>query len=136
MNDKTYLKRCSELAEIAQSEGESPVGCVIVKSGNIIGEGSEKSRQLNDITRHAEIVAILDALKRTDSLKGATLYTNMEPCILCSYAIRHHNFKRVVFSKPAGELGGTAAPFNLLTTPAIQKWGKPPEVTILDDAHL
>ena len=51
-----FMDRCIALAEKAAAEGESPVGSIVVKEGRIIGEGYEKSRQLKDITRHAEIV--------------------------------------------------------------------------------
>lgn len=125
-----YLGRCLELAQIAKGEGESPVGSVVVLNGKVIGEGSEKSRQQNDVTRHAEVVAILNALSQHGTCRGATLYTNVEPCILCSYVIRHYQIATVVFSKRAGELGGTNPIFNILTTDKISKWTSPPEVII------
>ncbi|MEJ1242303.1 nucleoside deaminase [Chryseolinea sp. T2] len=125
-----YLSRCLELAQIAREEGESPVGSVVVLNDEIIGEGSEKSRQQNDVTRHAEVVAILNAVATNGHCKGATLYTNMEPCILCSYVIRHHQIATVVFSKHSGELGGTNPRFNILTTDMMSKWTKPPEVIV------
>ena len=122
------MERCVVLAEKAAAEGESAVGSVVVKDGKIIGEGYEKSRQLKDITRHAEIVAILDAIKNTGDITGAVLYSNVEPCILCSYAIRHYKISEVVFAKLSGESGGTRAPFNVLTTTALSLWGLPPKV--------
>jgi tRNA(Arg) A34 adenosine deaminase TadA len=126
----TFLSRCNELAQLAKTEGESAVGSVIVLDGIIIGEGSEKSRQQHDVTRHAEVVAILDAVAKNGNCKGATLYTNVEPCMLCSYVIRHHQIATVVFSKHSGELGGTNPLFNLLTTDKITKWTKAPEVIV------
>lgn len=129
-NHHKFMQRCNELAELARKGGESGVGSVLVKEGNIIGEGMEKSRQLKDVTRHAEVVAILDALQKTDSIEGTTLYTNVEPCILCSYVIRHHKIKEVVFSKLSGELGGTNPPFNILTAETIQSWSSPPAIVI------
>ncbi|MGC3944867.1 MAG: nucleoside deaminase [Chryseolinea sp.] len=127
-NHTEYLNRCLELAQLATAEGESPVGSVVVLKGQVIGEGYEKSRQLKDVTRHAEVVAILDAVSKLGDCKGATLYTNVEPCILCSYVIRHHQIATVVFSKHSGELGGTNPAFNILTTDKISKWSKAPEV--------
>lgn len=123
-----YLKICLQLAEKALQEGESPVGAVVVKNGEVIGAGQEKSRQLKDITRHAEVVAIIDALKSMEDLSGAILYTNVEPCLLCSYVIRHHRIAEVVYIKSAGELGGTHKPYDLLTAEDINTWGKPPVV--------
>jgi tRNA(Arg) A34 adenosine deaminase TadA len=130
MQDQQYMDRCLELAALAAAEGESPVGSVIVKDGQIIGEAYEKSKQLKDISRHAEALAVLDAVKKTGSCAGATLYTNVEPCLLCSYMIRHHRIARVVYSKASGELGGTRPPFNLLTTNDIAPWGSAPSVTV------
>ncbi len=49
----------------------------------------------------------MDAVKNAGSCAGATLYSNVEPCLLCSYVIRHHRIARVVYSKACGELGGT-----------------------------
>jgi len=125
-----YMNRCFELAEKARAEGESPVGSVIVKDGTIIGEGYEMSRQLKDITRHAEMMAILDAIKRSNNLEGSTIYSNVEPCILCSYAVRHYKIAEVVYVKSAGELGGTNPPYNILTAGDIKAWGKPPKVMV------
>ena len=125
-----YLNRCLELAEQAALAGETAVGCVIVKDGHIIGEGREQSRGLKDITRHAEVVAVLDAVHKNGSCAGATLYSNMEPCILCSYVIRHHRIAAVVFSNYCGELGGSVEPFNILTTDAIKSWGEAPVVSV------
>jgi tRNA(adenine34) deaminase len=123
-----FMERCIALAEMAAAEGESPVGSIVVKDGKIIGEGYEKSRQLKDITRHAEMVAILDAIKNGADVSGSVLYSNVEPCILCSYAIRHYKISEVVFAKFSGESGGTRAPFNILTTTALGLWGQPPKV--------
>jgi tRNA(adenine34) deaminase len=123
----TYMQRCFELAAEAEAQGESPVGSIIVKDGVILGEGFEQSRRLKDITRHAEVVAIMDAVQKQGSCAGATLYSNVEPCILCSYVIRHHRITEVVFAKACGELGGMG-PHGILTASDITSWGPPPLV--------
>ena len=127
---KTYMDRCFKLAAIAASQGESEVGSIIVLNGEIIGEGYEKSRQLKDVTRHAEVVAVLDAIQKHGTCEGAILYSNAEPCILCSYVIRHYKIASVVFSKYCGELGGTNEKFNILTTNVIKSWGVAPTVHV------
>lgn len=132
-----YMARCYDLAKQAAAEGESPVGSIVVKDGKIIGEGYEKSRQLKDVTRHAEVVALLDALKNTTDLSGATIYSNVEPCILCSYVIRHHRIAEVVFERSSGELGGTNPSFNVLTA-NFTTWSTPPAIIRYDsstDSH-
>lgn len=66
--DQYYMQRCLELAQKAKEEGESAIGSIVILEGKIIGEAYEMSRQLKDVTRHAEVLAILDALKYTDDL--------------------------------------------------------------------
>jgi tRNA(Arg) A34 adenosine deaminase TadA len=126
-----YIAQCHVLAQKAAAEGESPVGSIIVKNGQVIGEAYEKSRQLNDITRHAEMLALLQALTHTPDIAGAALYSNVEPCILCAYAIRHYRIAQVVFTRPAGQFGAANGIFNVLTTRDVVAWGPPPAVVVL-----
>lgn len=125
-----YLKECFRLAAISAEQGESSVGALLVKDNAVLGKGTEQSRGRGDVTRHAEVVAILDAVAQhgADNCKGATLYTNVEPCILCSYVIRHYEISQVVYVKRAGEIGGIHSRFPILTTDEIKKWKTPPEV--------
>jgi tRNA(Arg) A34 adenosine deaminase TadA len=127
-----FMQRCLQLAAIAQESGESAVGSVVVKGNIILGEGCEESKKLDDVTRHAEVVAMLDAIQKHGkaSLIGATLYTNVEPCILCSYVIRTYKIAEVIYISPSGELGGTNPSFPLLTSLAFASWQTPPKVTI------
>lgn len=76
------------------------------------------------------MVAILDALNNGADLSGATIYSNVEPCILCSYAIRHYKLAEVIFARTAGELGGTNPPCDILTATHFKSWAAPPSVTI------
>lgn len=125
-----FLKRCRELASEACRSGNTPVGAVIVRDGVIVGEGIEATRPDNDITRHAEIEAIRDALKRlsTAKLRGCSLYTTHEPCILCSYAIRHYQISWVGFEHAVPTLGGVNSSYALLTAKDIPIWVPPPGI--------
>jgi tRNA(Arg) A34 adenosine deaminase TadA len=125
-----FMHRCAELAALAAAEGESPVGSVVVKNGTVLGEGYEKSRQLKDITRHAEVVAILDAVQKGHDCTGAILYSTTEPCLLCSYVIRHHRIATLVFSSRCGELGGTRPGYGLLQVDTVSSWGAPPAIIL------
>lgn len=127
INHQKFINRCYQLAEIAKTQGESPVGSLVVLNEEIIGEGIEKSKQLGDVTRHAEVVAILEALKVTKDLSQATIYSNVEPCTLCSYVIRHHKIKEVVFANFCGELGGVGGMFKVLISAEVKAWNKPPK---------
>ncbi|MEO8648217.1 MAG: nucleoside deaminase [Acidobacteriota bacterium] len=88
--DKRFMTRAIELArEGVKANRGGPFGCVIVKDGQIVGEGSNKVTSANDPTAHAEIVAIRAACEtlKTFSLEGCVLYTSCEPCPMCLGAI-------------------------------------------------
>ena len=72
-----------------EHEGNVPVGSVIVRDDEVIGKGQNEVRSGPDATAHAEVQAIRDACRREDApdLRGATLYTTMEPCPMCCWAI-------------------------------------------------
>jgi tRNA(adenine34) deaminase len=128
-----FLERCRELASEAGRSGNTPVGAVVVHEGVIVGEGMESTLPDNDITRHAEIEAVRDALKRLGLVKlnGCSLYTTHEPCILCSYAIRHYQISWVGFENAVSTVGGFSSAWPILTATNITIWGSPPEVVTL-----
>jgi len=89
-NDFAFMRRAIELAQSGVDNDQGgPFGCVIVKDGEIIGEGCNKVTSTNDPTAHAEIVAIRDACKNLASfqLTDCTVYTSCEPCPMCLGAI-------------------------------------------------
>ncbi|SOD99092.1 nucleoside deaminase [Spirosoma fluviale] len=127
---EVFMKRCQELARQAAQTGNTPVGAVVVCGGIIIGEGQEATRPGNDITCHAEVEAIRDAIRRSgeSKLSDCSLYTTHEPCILCSYVIRHHQLALVVFEIAVPTVGGFTCPHPILTVTDISVWGPPPVV--------
>ena len=131
MNDLIFLQRCEALAALAAQRQESPVGSVVVLEGQIIGEGMEAGKAKQDITCHAEVEAIREAVKKHGKdLSAATLYTTHEPCILCSYVIRHHRIGRVVIRQAVAHIGGATSAYPILTAKDIPIWGEPPVVEI------
>jgi len=85
-----FMRRAIELAIHGMEKNEGgPFGCVIVKDGEIIGEGNNKVTSTNDPTAHAEVVAIRNACKNlnTFQLEGCEIYTSCEPCPMCLGAI-------------------------------------------------
>ena len=123
-----YMEKCIALAKIATKRGDSPVGSILVQDGIIIGEGIEGNNTYSDITFHAEIEAIRRATEhlKSQDLSQATLYTTHEPCIMCSYVIRHTKIRKVVIGVPNKETGGVNSPYPLLLDTAIAKWKTPP----------
>ncbi|MFL5740545.1 MAG: nucleoside deaminase [Flavisolibacter sp.] len=99
--EKKFLNRAIELSREGMQSGKGgPFGCVIVKDGNIIGEGCNQVIANNDPTAHAEVVAIR---KACDSLKnfqltGCDLYASCEPCPMCLGAIYWARPRRVIYA--------------------------------------
>lgn len=98
-NYNQYMLECIELAKQALEKGNPPVGSVLVFEDKIIGKGIESGKSSGDITQHAEILAVKDALKNgyRDILEKSVMFTTHEPCIMCSYLIRHHKIAKLVF---------------------------------------
>lgn len=133
-SDRYYMQRCETLAQAAAAKNESPVGAVIVKEGQIISEAMESGKSSNDVTCHAELEAIRFAIKKlnTNDLSGCVMYTTHEPCLMCSYAIRFHRIKRLVYQNTVQYLGGIHSSMPLLTTKEVPPhWGKPPVIVHL-----
>ena len=81
MEHEDYMARALELAAQAAEKGDVPVGCVIVREGEIVGEGRNRREERGDATAHAELEAIRDACGRLGSwrLEGCTMYVTLEP---------------------------------------------------------
>lgn len=119
---------CIGLAKIAKRRGDSPVGSIIVQNDTIIGEGIEGGKTHKDVTFHAEIEAIRHATQHLGSqdLSDCIIYTTHEPCIMCSYMIRHTKIPVVIAGLTTGEIGGFSSKLPLLSDTTIKRWTKPP----------
>ncbi|MBS1620344.1 MAG: nucleoside deaminase [Bacteroidetes bacterium] len=130
-DDIYYMQLCEILGEAASKKGNSPVGAVIIKNGEVIVEAEEAVKSKNDVTCHAEIEAMRLAIQKIKSqdLSDCTLFTTHEPCIMCSYAIRFYKIKKVVFLHRVDYLGGISSSMPLLISENVPPhWGKPPEI--------
>lgn len=125
-----FMKVCITLAEKAMDNGDFPVGSIIVKNNMIIGKASEAGKSSNDITQHAEIKAIKNALKNWEpgNLEDCDLYTTHEPCLMCSYVIRHYKIRTVIYGVPVDDLGGITSDLKVMLTTKVPHWGKPPTI--------
>src|SRR5262245_52388179 len=100
-----HMRRCIELARQATGSGDAPVGSLIVDGDELVSEGVEGVRARNDATAHAEMEALRTAFARRQSrdLTGCTLYTSVEPCVMCAYAIRLARISVVVCGASGGD---------------------------------
>ena len=107
-NDLKMMARCVELSRLATSQRELPFACVICKDGDIVVEATNRVKRDADVTRHAEMVAISEAQRKLGNkkLSRCTLYSNVEPCAMCSYCIRETRMSRVVYAIRSPIMGG------------------------------
>lgn len=119
--DQEFMARALELAQQAAQLGETPVGAVVVRNGEIIGEGSNRRENLKSPLAHAEIEAILQASRTLQSwrLLDCTLYVTLEPCPMCAGAIVQARVPRVVFGARDQKAGAAKSLYQLLEDPRL-----------------
>lgn len=98
MDDKEYLRLAIDQAKESVEQGGFPAGAVVVKDGEVISKGVSLGFVLHDPTSHAETVAIREACKilKTDNLQGATLYGNLQCCVMCFSVANWAGVSRIV----------------------------------------
>jgi tRNA(adenine34) deaminase len=97
--DERWMRLALQEAARAAEENEVPVGCCVVRAGQVIGRGHNRTEGLKDPTAHAEIVALSAASSALGNwrLTGATVYCTVEPCLMCTGALVLARPRRVVF---------------------------------------
>ena len=115
MNHEEYMRRAMALAAQAADEGDVPVGCVIVKDGQVVGEGRNRREEHGDATAHAELEAIRDACQRLGSwrLHGCTMYVTLEPCPMCAGGIINSRIDTVRYGAKDDKAGACGSVLNL-----------------------
>ena len=121
MEHEDYMREALSLAREAAQEGEVPVGCVIVKDGEIIGRGRNRREELQRTSSHAEMEAIAQANERLRSwrLDGCTLYVTLEPCPMCAGAIVQARPGRIVFGASDERMGAVGGALSLFELPGV-----------------
>jgi len=117
MEDLQFMDRALELAREAAAEGEVPVGCVIVRKGQIVAEGRNRRETDKTALGHAEIEAISNACKALGGwrLWECTLYVTLEPCPMCAGAIINARIPRVVFGAEDAKCGACGSVCDLFS---------------------
>lgn len=101
--DEYFMARAIDLAMQAFEEGEIPIGALVVYENKIIGKGYNQTEKLQDVTAHAEMLAVTAASNAINGkyLNECVLYVTIEPCVMCAGAIQWARLGRVVYG--AGE---------------------------------
>jgi len=106
--DVEMMTRCIALSRFAGTQGELPFAALVCKGGRTISEATNRVARDADVTRHAELLAVSEAQKALgqNDLSGCTIYSNVEPCAMCSFPIRETRIARVVFAIRSPLMGG------------------------------
>ena len=118
MMDRDYMLEALALAREAAAEGEVPVGCVVVRNGEIVGRGRNRREKVRNALCHAELEAINQACSNLGGwrLWECTLYVTLEPCPMCAGAIINARIPRVVYGArdtKAGSCGSVCDLFSM-----------------------
>lgn len=121
-----YMSAALELAREAAAAGEIPVGCVIVKDGEIIGRGRNRREEERSALAHAEVEAIAEACKALGDwrLEDCALFVTLEPCPMCTGAIINARVGEVVYGAKEENTGSCGSVINLFE----ENYGHKPRV--------
>ncbi|WP_283587405.1 tRNA adenosine(34) deaminase TadA [Limosilactobacillus viscerum] len=112
-----FMREAIAEAQQAAVLNEVPIGAVVVKDGQVIGRGHNMREHFQDVTYHAEMLAIMEACERLHSwrLEDCDLYVTLEPCIMCSGAIINARIANVYYGAPDPKAGAVDSLYHLLT---------------------
>lgn len=115
MTDIDAMREALAEARSAESEGEVPVGAVLVCDGAIVARAHNRPIALADPTAHAEMLLVRAAggMAKNYRLEDATVYVTLEPCVMCAGALVHARIKRLVFGARDLRFGGVRSKFSI-----------------------
>ncbi len=105
--DELFMKEALREAQAAASEGEVPIGAIVVCKGRVIARGHNMTERLHDPTAHAEMIALTAATEAIGGkyLNDCTLYVTVEPCPMCAAALAWAQAGRIVYGAPDPKRG-------------------------------
>jgi tRNA(adenine34) deaminase len=120
-DDERWMRRALDEARRAPAHGDVPVGCVVVRDGEVIAAARNERELRQDPTAHAEVLAIRDAAIGLGGwrLVGATLYVTLGPCPMCAGAILQARPERVVYAAPEPVSGAAGSAVDLFRDPGL-----------------
>jgi tRNA(adenine34) deaminase len=119
-NNEELMRLALDVARIAPSTGDIPVGAIVINSdGIVIGKGFNEREANNDPTAHAEIVAVRNAASRLEKsrLDGCTLIVTLEPCAMCAGAIAQSRISKVIYGAWDEKAGAAGSVWDVLRDP-------------------
>jgi len=113
--DLRYMRMALSQAEIAEANGDVPIGAVIVYENRVVAKAYNQRQQLNDPTAHAEIIALTQAAEAVGNwrLEGCTIYVTLEPCPMCAGALVLARIDRLVFGTDDPKAGACGSLYNI-----------------------
>jgi len=114
--DERYMRMAIDAAQVAEENGDVPIGAVIVYQNQDIGRAYNQREQLKDPTAHAEIVALTQAASFVGSwrLHGCTIYVTLEPCPMCAGALVLGRLDRLVYGCPDPKTGACGSLYDIV----------------------
>ncbi len=119
-NNEELMRLAIDVARIAPSTGDIPVGAIVINSeGVVIGKGFNEREANDDPTAHAEVVAIRNAASRLQKsrLDGCTLIVTLEPCAMCAGAIAQSRISKVIYGAWDEKAGAVGSVWDVLRDP-------------------
>jgi tRNA(adenine34) deaminase len=120
-NDATWMEHALAQARLASAAGEVPVGAVVVKDGEIVGLGHNRTLLDNDPTAHAEIVALRQAATRVGNhrLGGCAMFATIEPCAMCAGSLIQARLARLVYGASDAKAGAAGSVLDVVNHPKL-----------------
>ena len=122
MINEKYMRQAIDLAKIAMTQDEVPVGAIIVRDDKVIARAYNTREKDKNALYHAEIKAIDEACKALGGwrLVGCTMYVTLEPCPMCAGAIVNSRIEKVVYGAPDNKAGAFGTMINLTDYPLFK----------------
>jgi tRNA(adenine34) deaminase len=119
--DGAWMELALEQARLAALAGEVPVGALVIRNGEVIGQGHNRNLLDNDPTAHAEIVALRQAAARVGNhrLIGCTMVATIEPCSMCAGALIHARIARLVYGATDPKAGAAGSTVQVINHPSL-----------------
>jgi tRNA(adenine34) deaminase len=128
--DEAMMSRALELASAAGEHGDVPIGAVLARGDEVLGEGGNEREKRRDPTAHAEVLALRAAAERLGGwrLPDTTLYVTLEPCAMCAGAISLARVRRLVYGATDPKGGATGGVIDLYAPPSSMVLNHRPDV--------